>query len=86
MVTDYDCWHDDHDDVSVDAVIKVLGDNAEKAKALVQASVPYLSGREGSCQAGCQTALDSAIITPPHARDRDTISRLDAVAGRVLGS
>ena len=85
MVTDYDCWHDDHDDVSVEAVIKVLGENAEKAKTLVQATVPHLAGRTSSCHAGCHNALDMAIITPPHARDPEAVARLDAVAGRVLG-
>ncbi|HKK28829.1 MAG TPA: S-methyl-5'-thioadenosine phosphorylase [Alphaproteobacteria bacterium] len=85
MVTDYDCWHEDHDDVSVDAVIKVLGENAEKAKALVQKTIPHLSGRTEACHAGCHRSLDMAIITPPHARDPEIIARLDAVAGRVLG-
>lgn len=85
MVTDYDCWHDDHDDVSVEAVIQVLSENAEKAKALVQATVPHLAGRQETCHAGCHTALDMAIITPPHARDQEAVAKLDAVAGRVLG-
>ena len=85
MVTDYDCWHEDHDDVTVEAIIKVLHDNAEKAKALVQATVPHLADRTDSCHAGCHTALDTAIITPPDARDQDMVAKLDAVAGRVLG-
>ncbi|MCB9930089.1 MAG: S-methyl-5'-thioadenosine phosphorylase [Alphaproteobacteria bacterium] len=85
MVTDYDCWHDGHDDVTVQQVVKVLGENAEKAKTLVQAVIPRLEGRKESCSSGCHTALDLAIITPPHATDSEVVARLDAVAGRILG-
>jgi 5'-methylthioadenosine phosphorylase len=84
MVTDYDCWHDDHDNVSVEAVIKVLMANADKARALVRRAVPALAGREHACPRGCQQALDNAIITQPHARDPDLVAKLDTVAGRVL--
>jgi 5'-methylthioadenosine phosphorylase len=84
MVTDYDCWHDDHDNVSVEAVIKVLMANADKARALVRRSVPALAGRERACPRGCQQALDNAIITQPHARDPDLVRKLDTIAGRVL--
>jgi 5'-methylthioadenosine phosphorylase len=84
MVTDYDCWHDDHDNVSVEAVIKVLLANADKARALVRRAVPALSGRSSACPRGCQQALDNAIITQPHARDPELVAKLDTVAGRVL--
>ena len=84
MVTDYDCWHPDHDHVTVDAVIKVLLGNAEKARTLVKKIAPKLHGRTHACAAGCHTALDNAIITAPAARDPGVIKRLDAVAGRVL--
>ena len=83
MVTDYDCWHDDHDDVSVDAVIKVLGENAAAAKALVARVAPLIGRRTESCTAGCHHALDAAIITAPDARDPAMAAKLDAVAGRV---
>ncbi len=84
MVTDYDCWHPDHDDVTVDAVVKVLLENAAKARALVKQVAPKIGGRTHSCTAGCHTALDHAIITAPAARDPGVVRRLDAVAGRVL--
>ncbi len=84
MVTDYDCWHPDHDAVTVDAVIKVLLANADKARALVKAVAPRLKGRDASCHAGCHTALEAALITAPAARDPAMVSKLDAVAGRVL--
>ena len=84
MVTDYDCWHPDHDHVTVDMVIKVLHDNADKARALVKHVVPALGSHAGPCHAGCQTALEYALITAPEARDPAVLAKLDAVAGRVL--
>jgi len=85
MVTDFDCWHPDHDAVSVEAIIRVLLDNAEKARALINAVVPRLGARSGSCPQGCHVALDQAIITAPAFRDPVLMAKLDVVAGRVLG-
>jgi 5'-methylthioadenosine phosphorylase len=84
MVTDYDCWHPDHDHVSVENVVKVLLDNAGKAKDLVRGVVPALKGREGFCPHGCQTALDTAVITAPDKRDPAVLQRLDAILARVM--
>ena len=84
MVTDYDCWHPHHDAVTVDAVIKVLLANADKARALVRNVVPLLSGRQVSCTSRCHTALDHALITAPDMRDDALKAKLCAVAGRVL--
>ena len=85
MVTDYDCWHPGHDDVTVEAVIAVLQENAAHARALVEAVVPLLGGRRSACAAGCHTTLDAALITPADARDPELAARLGAVAGRALG-
>ncbi|MDR3438492.1 S-methyl-5'-thioadenosine phosphorylase [Telmatospirillum sp.] len=84
MVTDYDCWHPDHDHVSVETIVKILADNADKARALVRAVAPKLRHQGGPCREGCQRSLDTAIITPPDARDQAMVTKLDAVAGRVL--
>ena len=84
MVTDYDCWHPDHDHVSVEAIIKVLMANADNGRALVKEVAPALSGRTGACEAGCHTALDNAIITGPDSRDPKMVEKLSAVAGRAL--
>ncbi len=84
MVTDFDCWHPDHDHVTVDAIIAVLLGNADKGRALVKAATPKLSGTRDLCPCGCQTALESALITAPEARDPELVKKLDAVAGRVL--
>ena len=84
MVTDFDCWHPDHDHVTVKAVIKVLLANAEKARSLVKAVAAALPRRRAACAQGCDRALEYALITPPDGRDPDMIKKLDAVAGRVL--
>jgi 5'-methylthioadenosine phosphorylase len=84
MVTDYDCWHEGHDAVTVDAIIKVLMENADKARALVRAVVPALGRKRPACPAGCDHALDHALITAPNQRDPALLAKLDAVAGRVL--
>lgn len=85
MVTDFDCWHEDHDDVTVDRIIEVLLGNAAKGRSLVRALAPRLAGRDDLCGQGCHTALDNALITAPEARDPAMIDRLATVAGRVLG-
>lgn len=86
MVTDYDCWHPDHDHVTVEQVVKVLFGNAEKARALVKTVVPMLGRSRGPCPAGCDRALDHALITAPDKRDPDLLAKLDIVAGRVLAA
>ncbi|MBT3396470.1 MAG: S-methyl-5'-thioadenosine phosphorylase [Alphaproteobacteria bacterium] len=84
MVTDYDCWHPDHDNVQVADIIRVLTANADHARSLVKAVTPNLSDRPDACPAGCDHALDTAIITAPDARDPAMAEKLDAVAGRAL--
>ncbi len=85
MVTDHDCWHPDHDAVTVEQVVKVLVANAGHARSLVAAIAPHIAGRDGPCSHGCHHALEHAIITHPDKRDPKVVARLDAVAGRVLG-
>lgn len=84
MVTDYDCWHDDHESVDVAAVIAVMKGNTEKAQRLVTAFATSFPRQHPACPIGSDTALDVAIITPPEARDAELVRKLDAVAGRVL--
>jgi 5'-methylthioadenosine phosphorylase len=84
MVTDFDCWHPDHDAVTVDQVVSVLLGNAGKARGLVKNVVPLLGAHAGPCRQGCQSALDHALITAPEARDPAMLEKLSAVAGRVL--
>jgi 5'-methylthioadenosine phosphorylase len=84
MVTDYDCWHPDHDTVDVALVVRTLLDNADKAQSLVRHLIGTLDGRPGTCPHGCDRVLDAAMITAPDARDPAMVERLDVVAGRAL--
>ncbi|MEK9941013.1 MAG: S-methyl-5'-thioadenosine phosphorylase [Gammaproteobacteria bacterium] len=84
MVTDFDCWHADHDHVDVDAVIRVLLKNADNARALVRAVAGQMSERPLVCPSGDDRALDAALITHDEARDPAVLKTLDAVAGRLL--
>ena len=84
MVTDYDCWHPDHDSVTVDAVVKVMKGNAENARKLIMAVAPKLGPERQSCPMGVETMLDMAVMTAPDKRDPALMAKLDAVAGRIL--
>ena len=84
MVTDYDCWHPNHDDVTVEAIVKVLLANADKARALVKNVAPRVHGDEKACECSCRSVLQYAIIAAPEARDPVMVEKLSAVAGRLL--
>lgn len=85
MVTDYDCWHDDHADVDVASIIATMTDNTEKAQRLVARLARDFPREHPACPIGSDRALDVAIITAPEARDASLLRKLDAVAGRILG-
>jgi 5'-methylthioadenosine phosphorylase len=84
MVTDFDCWHPDHDAVTVQDIIRVLTTNAEKAKGLVARLARDFPRQHEPCPIGSDRALDTALITAPEARDPELLKKLDAVAGRIL--
>ena len=84
MVTDFDCWHPNHDDVTVEAIVKVLLANADKARGMVKRLAPRLHADADAASCGCRSALEHALITPPDARDPEVVRQLDAVAGRLL--
>src|ERR1700748_318830 len=84
MVTDFDCWHPDHDAVTVQDIIRVLTTNGDKAKGLVSRFAKDFPREHEPCPVGSDRALDNALITAPEARDPALIRKLDAVAGRVL--
>jgi 5'-methylthioadenosine phosphorylase len=86
MVTDFDCWHPDHDAVTVQDVVKVLGANADRAKRLVARLARDFPREHEACPIGSDRALDHAIITAPEARDPAVLAKLDAVAGRLLAA
>ena len=84
MVTDYDCWHDDHAEVDVAAVIRVLRQNVDEAQRLIARLATDFPREHPPCPIGSDRALDVALITAPEARDPALLTKLDAVAGRVL--
>jgi 5'-methylthioadenosine phosphorylase len=84
MVTDYDCWHPDHDAVEVSAIVKVMMENAGKVARLVGRLASDFPAEREPCPAGSERALDNAFITAPEARDPALVGKLDAVAGRML--
>ena len=85
MVTDYDCWHPDHDHVDVATVVRVLNENVAHARALLTHVIPMLGPERAPSPAFIERALDTAIITSADARDPARVRELGAVAGRVLG-
>jgi 5'-methylthioadenosine phosphorylase len=84
MVTDFDCWHPDHDAVTVNDIIRMLTTNADKAKGLVARLARDFPREHEPCPVGSDRALDTALITAPEARDPELLKKLDAVAGRIL--
>jgi 5'-methylthioadenosine phosphorylase len=84
MVTDYDCWHPDHDAVDVAAVIATLSANAAAARATVAALPALLGPDRAPCPHGCDRALTHALMTTPDRREPALIAKLDAIAARVL--
>ena len=83
MVTDFDCWHPDHENVDVQQVIKVLLGNAEKAKKMIK-NIIYNFESHIDPKDPTNNCLDAAIITAPEKRTQKTIDKLKTVAGRVL--
>lgn len=84
MVTDYDCWHPNHDDVTMEQIVAVLSSNASKARLLVSAIVSKIFDNKHLRNCNCGSSLEHALVTAPDKRDQALIKKLDAVAGRVL--
>lgn len=82
MVTDYDCWHDDHDAVTVADIIANLNKNAENASKVVAAAVANMPA-ERTCK--CGSALSHALITDPNTVPAATRAKLDLLVGKYLG-
>ena len=83
MVTDFDCWHPEHENVDVQQVIKILLDNAEKAKKMIKNIINNFENHI-DIKDPANNCLDVAIITAPEKRTQKTIDKLKTVAGRVL--
>ncbi|MEO1137462.1 MAG: S-methyl-5'-thioadenosine phosphorylase, partial [Pseudomonadota bacterium] len=84
MVTDYDCWREDDGAVEVAHILETMKQNASNAARLVTDVAARLGATRTSCPSGIESVLDTAVITPPSARDPEFMKKLDAVAGRIL--
>jgi 5'-methylthioadenosine phosphorylase len=84
MVTDFDCWHDEHTDVDIADILRVMKENSEKAGRLIARLAADFPREHERCPIGSDRALEHAIITTPEARCPELVAKLDAVAGRVL--
>jgi 5'-methylthioadenosine phosphorylase len=83
MVTDFDCWHPEHDAVDVASVIKIVHENADRASRLLARLLHDFPAEHEACPIGSDRALDGAIMTAPAARDPALVARLEAILKRV---
>ncbi len=81
LSTDYDCWHEGHEDVTIGAVIEVLKKNVETAKAIIRKAIPKIT-IDRKCE--CPTALRHAILTDPKVVPSETKKRLEVIAGKYF--
>jgi len=84
MVTDFDCWHPEHDAVDVASVIKIVRENAGKAARLLARLLRDFPAEHEPCPVGSDRALETALVTAPGSRDPELLKKLDAVMARVL--
>ena len=83
MVTDFDCWHPDHDNVEVQMIIKTLMDNASKAKEMIKLVIETFQDQVDDNDPAVK-CLDTAIITNPDHMTSETKNKLKNIAGRIL--
>ena len=83
MVTDFDCWHPDHDSVEVTDILETLTNNSSKAQRIIETLPDFLKSNRDLCNLGCNNALDNAIITAPEKRDQKVITKLDVLLQRL---
>ena len=82
LVTDYDCWHDSHESVTVDMVVENLNKNSESARQLIRGAIRGLGGKDRTC--GCGQALRYAIITQPEEISDAAKQRLSEIVGKYI--
>jgi 5'-methylthioadenosine phosphorylase len=82
-VTDYDCWHPDHDAVTVEMIIEYLNENSANAQVIIRDAVRRLAATPRDCK--CVGALRHAILTQPAAIPAETRKKLAAIIGKYLG-
>jgi 5'-methylthioadenosine phosphorylase len=80
LVTDYDCWHDTHDSVTIETVVEYLNKNVRNAQMIIRRSVKQLADQPRVCE--CGSAMKNAIFTAPELWPRETAEKLDAIVGK----
>jgi 5'-methylthioadenosine phosphorylase len=80
LVTDYDCWHPDHDSVTIDAVVEYLNKNIRNAQLIIKDAVRQIAQSERGCE--CGSAMKNAIFTAPEYWPAETAQKLDAIIGK----
>jgi 5'-methylthioadenosine phosphorylase len=83
LATDYDCWHEGHDDVSVEAVIAIIQQNVATAKQIIKTVVQNLILQQKNCH--CDEALKFAIMTDKSLIPSATQEALKPIIGKYLG-
>ena len=83
MVTDFDCWHPDHESVQVSDIIDTLTNNSSKAQKIIENMPVELIKIRDKCNLGCNNSLDNALITAPDKRDKKIINDLDVILKRL---
>ncbi len=86
MVTDYDCWHEEEEDVTVDAVLEILRANARMGQEIIRRSMGRLIAGGGVPDCGCRDALAAALITDHGAIPAATVHRLGPIVDRYLNA
>jgi 5'-methylthioadenosine phosphorylase len=81
MATDYDCWHESHEDVTVEAILAVMARNVGNARKLVAATTPQIAKSRGCA---CGKALSTAILTSPDRIPPATRERLELLIGKYV--
>jgi len=84
LATDYDCWYEDHDDVSVDAVIAIIQQNVATARNIIQAATAQLVKRQQQRACPCAEALKFAIMTDKGLIPNETKKKLEPILGKYL--
>src|SRR5205814_7605288 len=84
LVTDYDCWHESAEDVSVEQILGYLRANAEMAQKIIRATIPRVASRARDC--GCANALQFAIVTDPAAIPESVKRDLAPIIGKYVRS
>ncbi len=83
LATDYDCWHEEHDDVTVEAVLKIMKQNVEMARRILARAVCSLPSSRGC---SCGTTLQNAVMTAPDLIPPSTRRDLDLLIGKYLSA